>query len=918
MQRKRRTKNKQLAARYEDLEQRLVMSANSLAMVADFQLPSLEDQTQQQDDDLSMQLADAHVLSGLAAANAEYGFTGAGQTVAVIDSGIAYDHAALGGGFGEDFRVVGGWDFTEENDADPYDDGYAGSHGTHVAGIIGSDDATHTGVAPGVDLVSLRVFNDAGEGYFSWVEDALQWVHTNRNAFANPITAVNISLGVASWNADSIPNWANLEDEFAQLEADGIFIAVAAGNHFDDYNATGLSYPAASSYVVPVASVNGSGDMSYFSQRNDRVIAAPGQGIISTAPDYVGNFNGQTDDFANFSGTSMASPYVAGASTLLREAYSFMGTDSVTQDDLYDLMTDTADSIWDSETNQYYNRLNLDAALDAIMGPDDFGSNVAGAYSLGSLADNQSVDGIIGSLNDADYFTFTAAATGTASFSLDCDDAEPNWMLVGGGETLDGHTMSFDVVGGQSYSVALLADAGLAHYSFNAEIAETVLDLGSVDYLHLVDTAAQSDGTWYQLNASQTGTLTIEALFEHAAGDVQLEVYDSSGQTLLASSDTTSDNERVDFEVSAGDQLLIKVTGTNADVDLRITNLVAVSGDSVQISGTSGDDSFVYQASRNHRFSINGTLYKFDGLNTISFDGGAGIDTASLTGSKADDTAIFRPGELDLTSAHYSVHVTDSETIRVYGGGGWDYGVFNDSAGDDKFYGNPGYSLMKGDGFMNFATNFDRIDAVSNAGGFDRGFMYDSAGNDKFYGKTDYSVMICSGYINFVRNFDQVNASATTGTDLAFFYDSAGDDVLKAKSTFTSLKGDGFYNRATGFDRTYASATGGYDQAFFFDSSGDDRLKSTAAFTFLKGDGFNNRATGFDYVRATATGGNDRATFIDSAGDESVFAGGNQFEIDGDDFFNTAEGFDWVNWLAAGGDDHQEINTVDYVFAKLQ
>src|SRR5262249_3270568 len=158
-----------------------------------------------------------------------YGFNGAGQTVAVIDSGIAWDHPNLGNGFGAGARVVGGWDFTEENDANPYDDGPAGSHGTHVAGVVGATPNAQGdgGGGRGVDLVALRVFNDQGAGYFSWVEKALQWVHTNRNSFANPITAVNLSLGTA-WNAATAPNWATLEDEFAQLKADGIFISVSA------------------------------------------------------------------------------------------------------------------------------------------------------------------------------------------------------------------------------------------------------------------------------------------------------------------------------------------------------------------------------------------------------------------------------------------------------------------------------------------------------------------------------------------------------------------------------------------------------------------------------------------------------------------------------------------------------------------
>ena len=64
----------------------------------------------------------------------QFNLDGSGQTIAVIDSGIAFDHAALGGGFGANYKVVGGYDFAE-NDSNPYDDGPVGLHGTHVAGI---------------------------------------------------------------------------------------------------------------------------------------------------------------------------------------------------------------------------------------------------------------------------------------------------------------------------------------------------------------------------------------------------------------------------------------------------------------------------------------------------------------------------------------------------------------------------------------------------------------------------------------------------------------------------------------------------------------------------------------------------------------------------------------------------------------
>jgi len=101
----------------------------------------------------------------------QYGLTGSGQTVVVIDTGIAYDHEALGGGYGEGYVVVGGYDFAE-NDADPYDD--TNGHGTVVAGIITGDSQYISSLASDVDLVALRVFDDSGYCDITWVEEALQ------------------------------------------------------------------------------------------------------------------------------------------------------------------------------------------------------------------------------------------------------------------------------------------------------------------------------------------------------------------------------------------------------------------------------------------------------------------------------------------------------------------------------------------------------------------------------------------------------------------------------------------------------------------------------------------------------------------------------------------------------------------------
>lgn len=307
-----------------------------------------------------------------------FGMNGSGQTIAVIDSGIAYDHPAFAD------RYVGGWDFAERDD-DPYDDQSVKSgHGTRVAGVAV---AAESGVAPGADIVSLRVFDDKGKTYFQWVEEALQWTIENRTAFEHPITAVNISLGT-DWNAAAPPDWATLENEFEELESLGVFITTSAGNDFTQYGVPGLTYPASSPHVTAVMALdNNSSQLAGYSQRHANAIAAPGSQRRLPVPDHAGNQNGETDDWKSAGGTSVAAPYLAGASLLVREALEMSGIEKVTPSMIADHLKLTGESIFDEATQQSYAALNLEAALEALVDPTpgDFnrdGSVNAGDYTV--------------------------------------------------------------------------------------------------------------------------------------------------------------------------------------------------------------------------------------------------------------------------------------------------------------------------------------------------------------------------------------------------------------------------------------------------------------------------------------------------------------------------------------------------------
>lgn len=858
--------------RYETFEDRLALSAQP---VADFAhdlaaLSIVEPSSLVQQPLVQPMASEGHGWNDLAAARAQYGLYGDGQTVAVIDSGIAYDHVALGGGLGSAYKVVGGWDFAE-NDANPYDDGPAGFHGTHVSGIIGSTDSQYPGVAPNVDLVGLRVFDDQGNSNFNWVDQALKWVHQHRNDYQFPITTVNMSLG-ADWNATTVPQWATLEGDLKQLDDDGIFIAVAAGNGFLTYNAAGVAYPAASPYVTPVASVDASGNLSRFSQRDQNVLAAPGEKITSTLPDAFYGSDGIKNDWGAASGTSMATPYVAGASVLVREAMQELGYTTVNEAEIDNLLHRTADKVYDSVTNASYYRINVSRALSTLVGPDDFGSTAATAASTGQLTTTLHVSGTIGSTTDQDYFRFVAARSGRVTMTLtDPQRLAATWQQAAD-EQVSGNTLTLDVTAGQSYVVGVAGGGTtIGKYAVDMQLSTAAssrgslapVNWGTVDQRTINNVAISGGDAWFQVTAAHTGRFTAETFYAQSRGNVDLEIYNAQ-QRLLGASNGTGGSERIDVNAAAGDTLLVHVKGVNPDVDFRLTNLVALSGTSATIYGTSGNDTVHWDGGQ-QQLSANGVTYWLAGVTQITMDGGGGSDSLAVAGSAGAENVMMQKGSIEIAAAGSHFAATGFADIQ-FSGNQADRATLYDSVGNDVFEATPQWAKMSGGGFTNDVSGVSSVVAISAAGGSDVATLHDSAGNDTLIAGPTDATLQGTGYFSEARGFSQLIVSATAGGyDTATLADSGGADQLDVSAASAWLRGNGYSIRAEGFNSVAVNGAGGSDFAHFIGSSGDDLLTIWGTSRNFYTAGVAIQTSGFRQAQFDGGGGSDSVEYYSSS-----------------------------------------------------
>ena len=274
---------------------------------------------------LQVQNGDAAVVHEVDLAQQETGYDGSGVTVAVIDTGIDSLHVGLDDldddNSTHDPKVIAFYDpvnnpdKTNGTEIQAYDDQ---GHGTHCAGTVagtGAPTYEHPGMAPQAYLVGVKVLDAGGSGSFSVVMAGMQWTVDYRHEYN--IRAASMSLGgpgPIEWTSDEEDSVNRFANEMVRA---GISMLIAAGNSAGPGT---IGTPGSAEDVITVGALNKNTAIAEYSSEGPTEEARVKPNIAFVGSDVMSTQHNSGDGYVAFSGTSMATPGVAGTVALMLQA----------------------------------------------------------------------------------------------------------------------------------------------------------------------------------------------------------------------------------------------------------------------------------------------------------------------------------------------------------------------------------------------------------------------------------------------------------------------------------------------------------------------------------------------------------------------------------------------------------------------
>jgi len=501
------------------------------------------------------------------------GTTGSGAVVAILDTGVDDDHPdlannvdpSLGAAFGSSCgSESGGCRFGGEgyngNDCN-YEWSDDDDHGSHVAGSADAVRGNNEGVAGGVSteatIMPVKVLSGCGSGSYADIADGIKY------AADNGADVINMSLGGSSGDS-------TLKNACQYAYDRDVLLVAAAGN--DGPCSDCVGYPAKYSTVMAVSAVDPRDDtLADFSSTGSEVeLAAPGVDTLSTIPPESDDGSTYENGYETFSGTSMASPHVAGAGG---QVYA-QADASLTNKEIRQQLKDSAEDIGLASNEQGAGLVDAEKAVDTLstdaapsvswVNPTD-GDTVSGTVTVqidasdsedsdDSLDVTYSVDG--GSARSTTYnstsgyyedsWDTTTVSDGDHTLEASATDSAGNTSTSSITVTTD-NTEEAPTVDSLSASEVETSDSD-AEFDADWSVSDGDGDLDSVDLTLTDDTAGETEDTATVSVGGDTasGTTRLVAAGDDGSGNsytVDATVTDSNGNT---GSDSTTVSETED------------------------------------------------------------------------------------------------------------------------------------------------------------------------------------------------------------------------------------------------------------------------------------------------------------------------------------------------------------------------------------
>ena len=332
--------------------------------------------------------------------------TGTGINIGIIDTGVDYTHPDLGGCFGVNCKVAGGYDFYNE-DANPMDDN---GHGTHVASIAAGNGILK-GVAPGANIIAYKVCDGSGQQcpsdrILSAIEKSID---PNQDGdFSDHLDIISMSLGGTGDMDDPLSRAVD-----AAVDS-GVIAVVAAGN--SGPTQMSINSPGVSRNAITVGAVDKIDRIASFSSigpvdsekgifiKPD--IVAPGVFICAARYDNISETKKCLDErHISLSGTSMATPHVAGAAAILKQKHR-----DWTPDEIKSVIKNNAKDLNYNISVQGYGRIDLQKSIEANIKPCI--SKISRIYRPDN---NTGIISIVGSVHCDDFESYTISISDSYS-----------------------------------------------------------------------------------------------------------------------------------------------------------------------------------------------------------------------------------------------------------------------------------------------------------------------------------------------------------------------------------------------------------------------------------------------------------------------------------------------------------------------